>query len=299
MVRLIKESFSNDRYEEAQNYIDNGMTTWREIFQDCSEIARTDKELKQSMIDQCGSISKYAEEIFDAVQDILGNEANESVKRNKRVKEDFTVTDADYGRDIAEEVANIMQDMDWQDSLDDSYDNPDEAWDAYVDQVLEQLESDPQEVIDWLEDEGGSDVHSSLIRNIIKCFGGSVSESIKKKNSKSLKENLDGVDGFAVEVHDMGKGYIHLFLYNIEEEADNAYDALRAISDWANDGVDADGYEFDDYAYGDAISQVADEADEIVNEVDWRREIDSEDIWTAADETRYKIIGRVSLYLYW
>lgn len=121
---------------------------------------------------------------------VASTQIYESIKRNKRVKEDFTITDADYGRDIAEEVANIMHDMDWQDSLDDSYDNPDEAWDAYVDQVLEQLESDPQEVIDWLEDEEGSGVHRSLIRNIIKCFGGNVSESVKKKNSKSLMESV-------------------------------------------------------------------------------------------------------------
>jgi hypothetical protein len=223
----------------------------------------------------------------------------ESIKRNKRVKEDFTVTDSDYCRDIAEEVANVMQDMDWQDSLDDSYDNPDEAWDAYVDQVLEQLESDPQEVIDWLEDEEGSDVHRSLIRNIIKCFGGSVSESVKKKSRKSLKENLDGVDGFAVDIHDMGKGYHHLLLFTDKDTAESAYNGLAECEEYADNGVDDDGYEYDEYALDDGINQISGMADEIVNEVDMRREVDRNDIWTAADDTRYQIIGSVDLWIYW
>lgn len=198
--RRMKESFSNDRYEEAQNYIDNGMTTWREIFQDCSEIARTDKELKQSMIDQCGSISKYAEEIFDAVQNILGNETNESVK---------------------------------------------------------------------------------------------------KKNSKSLRENLDGVDGYAVDIHDMGKGYHHLLLFTDKDTADSAYDGLVECEEYADRGVDDDGYEYDEYALDDGINQISGMADEIVNEVDMRREVDRNDIWTAADDTRYKIVGSVDLWIYW
>ena len=161
---------------------------------------------------------------------VASTQIYESIKRNKRVKEDFTVTDADYGRDIAEEVANIMQDMDWQDSLDDSYDNPDEAWDAYVDQVLEQLESDPQEVIDWLEDEEGSDVHRSLIRNIIKCFGGSVSESVKKKNSKSTM--IEGSWG------SWASDIIHNTIFELQEifgDADLYADYANYYADLAND----------------------------------------------------------------
>ena len=217
----------------------------------------------------------------------------------RRIDEGYEYTDNDYAWSIAEEVANVMHDMDWQDSLDDSYDNPDEAWDAYVDQVLSQLESDPQEVIDWLEDEEGSGVHSSLIRNIIKCFGGSVSESVKKKNSKSLKENLDGVDGFAVDIHDMGKGYHHLLLFTDKDTAESAYDGLVECEEYADRGVDADGYKYDEYALDDGINQISGMADEIVNEVDMRREVDRNDIWTAADDTRYQIIGSVNLWLYW
>lgn len=84
MIKLLKEEYQDiERYEEAQNYIDNGMTTWREIFQDCLEIARTDKELHQSMIDQSGSITEYAKEIFNAVQYLLKNDTTISEAFNK------------------------------------------------------------------------------------------------------------------------------------------------------------------------------------------------------------------------
>lgn len=151
MVRLIKESFNSDRYEEAQNYIDNGITTWREIFQDCSEIARTDKELKQSMIDQCGSVSKYAEEIFDAVQYILDNETNESVKHGSRRRSKRMIESTEY-TDIYRDVARIVQDMDWRDYLDYDYDTPEEDWDAFVQSCAEVMDDDPFSVIRWLSD---------------------------------------------------------------------------------------------------------------------------------------------------
>ena len=76
----------NDKYEEAQNYIDNGITTYREIFQDCLEIARTDKEIHQSMIDQYGSISEYADAIFRDVQEILKNESYTNESKRSRIE---------------------------------------------------------------------------------------------------------------------------------------------------------------------------------------------------------------------
>lgn len=109
MIKLrINEGFySNDRYEEAQNYIDNGMTTWREIFQDCLEIARTDKELHQSMIDQCGSISKYAEEIFAAVHDILGDGKTLEPRYIPSVTEGYDPTDN------LEDIWNFVQEQEY------------------------------------------------------------------------------------------------------------------------------------------------------------------------------------------
>ena len=58
------------RYEEAQNYINAGMLKYSEILADCEEIARTDRELKESMVEQSGTIADYAAEIFAAVQEL-------------------------------------------------------------------------------------------------------------------------------------------------------------------------------------------------------------------------------------
>lgn len=65
-----QEEKTMKRYEEAQNYIDAGMLKYNEILADCEEIARTDRELKESMIEQAGTIADYAAEIFAAVQEL-------------------------------------------------------------------------------------------------------------------------------------------------------------------------------------------------------------------------------------
>lgn len=57
------------RYEEAENYIENGLTTYAEILADCKEIA-VDKELRESMESQAGTVEDYASEIFAAVQEL-------------------------------------------------------------------------------------------------------------------------------------------------------------------------------------------------------------------------------------
>lgn len=38
---------------------------------------------------------------------------------------------------------------------------------------------------------------------------------------------------------------------------------------------------------------------DIVNEIDWRREVDNNNVWTSHDDTKYKIIDSVDLWLYW
>lgn len=102
------------------------------------------------------------------------------------------------------------------------------------------------------------------------------------------------VDGYAVQIHDMGKGYIHLALFGSKEDAETAYKTLKLIWRFADDG----GYESDEH-YDMDIENALDLADDIINEVDWRREIDKDNIWTAADDTRYQIVGEVPLYVYW
>lgn len=65
-----REGKATKRYEEAQNYIDAGMLKYSEILADCEEIARTDRELKESMVEQAGTVADYAAEIFAAVQEL-------------------------------------------------------------------------------------------------------------------------------------------------------------------------------------------------------------------------------------
>ena len=108
---------------------------------------------------------------------------------------------------------------------------------------------------------------------------------------KMIRESKDNVDGYAVQINDMGKGYIHLALFDSIEDAETAYETLELIAD-------DDGYDSDEH-YNIDIENALYSADEIVNEVDWRREIDKDDVWTAADDTRYQIIGEVPLYVYW
>ena len=104
----------------------------------------------------------------------------ESVKRhesfrrkrthNARIKENYYTTDTDYLHDIAEEVAHILKDMDWKDTIYASYGSYDESWNAFVADVEEQLYSDPQTVIDALEDDDEEYIDHGLIRRITKYF---------------------------------------------------------------------------------------------------------------------------------
>lgn len=65
-----QEGKTMKRYEEAQNYIDAGILKYSEILADCKEIARTDRELYESMVEQAGTVADYAAEIFAAVQEL-------------------------------------------------------------------------------------------------------------------------------------------------------------------------------------------------------------------------------------
>ena len=59
------------RTDEALNYIENGITTLKEITEDCKDIAASDAELMQQMIEAEGSVEAYAQSIFTAVQMLL------------------------------------------------------------------------------------------------------------------------------------------------------------------------------------------------------------------------------------
>ena len=172
------------------------------------------------------------DEFISGLMDGLVDDFDESVKSvtKSSCKEDFVFTDSDYGRCIAEEVANIMQDMDWRDNLNGNYDTYDEEWDAYVDQVLEQLESDPQEVIDWLEDEDGSDVNASLIRNITKYFMNQ-NESIKH-SGRVMKEGSWDDDEYTDENGYLTEDHADYLECNITLTLETFHDDISRIREY-------------------------------------------------------------------
>ena len=114
-------------------------------------------------------------------------------------------------------------------------------------------------------------------------------ESFCMRKFNRLNESFDDIDGYAVDIRDMGKGYHHLLLFNDIADAEYAYDRLDDISD----------SDMDDEDITIAVNAVVDTCNEVVNEIDWRREIDKNDVWTAGDNTRYQIVGEVDLWLYW
>ena len=126
-------------------------------------------------------------------------------------------------------------------------------------------------------------------------------ESKSRKSSRKLgiRESYDDyVDGYAVKLHDYGKGYIHLLLFEDKYDAEDIYTQLESLSDGAEM---LDDEEFDIEVFNDEVSSVIDKADEVVTEIDERREVDKNGIWTAVDDTKYQIINDVPvvLWLYW
>lgn len=220
-------------------------------------------------------------------------------KRTGRLGESHITTDSDWIRSVAEEVATAMRDMDWRDNLDSSYDTYDEAWNAYVDQIQAQLESDPQSVIDWLDDEEGSGVNDDLIRKVIRCF---MKESKLRKYGRRMAESRkNSVDGYAVEIRDMGRALVHLLLFDTLDEANNAYEALCNIERFADEGSYDDDEGYKDDWYDADISDVFDCAKELTDPIraDW--DVDKDGIWESYDGSRYKVINDgayVDLWLY-
>lgn len=132
---------------------------------------------------------------------------------------------------------------------------------------------------------------SALKKDISKVLTQESKSRYYRKSKIKESAGSGNIDGYAVQINDMGKGYIHLALFDSIEDAETAYETLELIAD-------DDGYDSDEH-YNIDIENALYSADEIVNEVDWRREIDKDDVWTAADDTRYQIIGEVPLYVYW
>lgn len=75
------------RRDEALNYIENGITTLKEITEDCKDIAASDAELRQQMIEAEGSVEAYALSVFAEVINMTNLEKlNAMLERAKAIK---------------------------------------------------------------------------------------------------------------------------------------------------------------------------------------------------------------------
>lgn len=100
------------------------------------------------------------------------------------------------------------------------------------------------------------------------------------------------VDGYAVKIHDMHDAMYDLLLFNNENDADWAYEQLSAIEGRAEAGA------IDEFTYADFIGEIFNTSADYIEEIDFRHEIDSNDIWTALDDSKWQIVNAVSVDLW-
>lgn len=141
----------------------------------------------------------------------------------------------------------------------------------------------------------------TMKRRTMKGVGTVKGESAKRRSRRTFTEGVNGVDGYAVEIRDMGRAYVHLLLFDTLDEAEGAYDTLRNIEHWADEGVDDDGNEYNEDWYDADIEAVFSWATELTDPIraDW--DVDKDGIWESYDGSKYKVINDgayVDLWLY-
>lgn len=95
------------------------------------------------------------------------------------------------------------------------------------------------------------------------------------------------VDGYAVNIRDMHDALHDLILFRNKDDAEWAYEQLNTIEQRANAG------DIDDDEYTDMISDVLNMSDDYVEEINFRREIDNNNVWTALDDSKWQIVNDV------
>lgn len=108
---------------------------------------------------------------------------------------------------------------------------------------------------------------------------------IRKRRVMAARKR-NAVDGYAVKVHNYRTACYDLFLFDNESDADAAYEGLEMLSYNAEQGM----YDNEDEFNMD-LELILDSANEYVEEIDFRRAIDDNDVWTADDGTRWQIVN--------
>lgn len=110
---------------------------------------------------------------------------------------------------------------------------------------------------------------------------------IKESNNVSLA-------GYAVVYRDMASGYQHLLMFATKDEALDAYNELDALSDQLDNG------EIDKIDYDYAIEDITNATEDMAFEVDFRHDIDGNNIYTEPYGTnrKWQIVNPVAVDLY-
>lgn len=128
-----------------------------------------------------------------------------------------------------------------------------------------------------------SDLKASMTA-VLKDYGVTAS---RKTTKRAIKAATEAVDGYAVDLHNYRTAMHDLLLFDSYDEAYAAYEALAGIDDEVDEGTITD----EDYEF--AISDVFESAEDFVEEIDFRRDIDRNDVFTAGDDTRWQIVNDV------
>ena len=103
--------------------------------------------------------------------------------------------------------------------------------------------------------------------------------------NRKVMASRNRVDGYAVKIHNYRTACYDLLLFDSKSDAVAAYQALEDLSYGADQGM----YDEDEFNF--ALEDIFNSADEYVEEIDFRRAIDDNDVWTAGDDTRWQIVN--------
>ena len=110
-----------------------------------------------------------------------------------------------------------------------------------------------------------------------------------------VRESVNnGIAGYAVVYRDMASGYQHLLMFATKDEALDAYNELDALSDQLDNG------EIDKIDYDYAIEDITNTTEDMAFEIDFRHDVDSNNIYTEPYGTnrKWQIVNPVAVDLY-
>lgn len=132
---------------------------------------------------------------------------------------------------------------------------------------------------------------------MVKRMDESRSMKVRGTSGRRMTEDYDdefegGINGYAVQIHDYTKGCINLLCYSDIEGAEYAEERLDALWQESEDGNISD----EEYFY--ELSDILTFADSYIEEIDFRRNIDSDNCYSDRRYGRWQIINEVPYPVY-